>query len=351
MKRRRRLLNFTGIIILFVLIATVIQIAVLTYDYIISKTEDKLLIALLILIVVIILSAICAAIDALRRKYTVDKPVQKILQATEEIAKGNFDVKIDITHPYERYNEYDYIMENVNIMSAELSKSEVLKTDFISNVSHELKTPLAVIKNYSALLDDENLDSESIKKYLKAINNASDRLSDLITNILKLNKLENQEIKAEKRKFDLSEALAEVVIRHEELIEQKNISLGCDIDEIKIISSPDLLEIVWNNLLSNAIKFTPEGGSINVSLKRENKNAVVKVKDSGIGISKEVGQRIFEKFYQADSSRAVQGNGLGLALVKKVIDILGGEILVDSELNKGSEFTIVLNGVIYEQNS
>ena len=233
-------------------------------------------------------------------------------------------------------------------MAAELQKNEVLKTDFISNVSHEIKTPLAVIQNYATLLQDGTLDSETRSNYAKTLISASNRITDLITNILKLNKLENQEIQEKHEAFNLTSALGESVLSFESWIEKKNIELNCEFDDVVIFSSKSLLEIVWNNLISNAIKFTPEGGKIDVFLKRIDKNVQVKVVDTGCGMTSETGAKIFEKFYQGDTSHSTQGNGLGLALVKKVIDILGGEISVQSELGKGSTFTILLKDVIYE---
>jgi len=224
----------------------------------------------------------------------------------------------------------------------------VLKTDFISNVSHEIKTPLAVIQNYSSLFQDETLDSETRKNYSKTLISASKRITDLITNILKLNKLENQEIQEKHEAFNLTEALADSVVEFEMLIEKKNLELNCDFDDVVIFSSKSLLEIVWNNLISNAIKFTNSGGKIDITLKRKYKNVEIKVSDTGIGMTSETGAKIFEKFYQGDTSHSTQGNGLGLALVKKVIDILGGEISVQSEINKGSTFTILLKDVVYE---
>ncbi|MBR2989160.1 MAG: sensor histidine kinase, partial [Clostridia bacterium] len=272
----------------------------------------------------------------------------KILQATEKIADGDFSTRLEITHEYGKYNQYDLIMENLNKMALELQKNEVLKTDFISNVSHEIKTPLAVIQNYATLLQDDALDSETRNSYAKTLINASKRITDLITNILKLNKLENQEIQEKPEAFNLTEALAESVVEFDTLVEKKNIELNCDFDEVTIFSSKSLLEIVWNNLISNAIKFTPDGGKIDITLKRKDKSVEIKVADTGCGMSKETGEKIFEKFYQGDTSHSTQGNGLGLALVKKVIDILGGEITVQSEVNKGSEFTILLKDVVYE---
>ena len=340
--------SFAGAFIFFILIAFVMQIAILVYDYIRERTDNITWIAILILIEIIILASFCTIIDWVRRKITVESPTKKILDATEKIAEGDFATRLEITHEYGKYNQYDLIMENINKMAEELQKNEVLKTDFISNVSHEIKTPLAVIQNYAALLQDDSLDSETRKNYVKTLIMASKRITDLITNILKLNKLENQEIQEKHERFNLTEALAESVIEFETLIEKKNLELNCDFDEVSVFSSKSLLEIVWSNLISNAIKFTSDGGKIDISIKRIGKNAEIKVSDTGCGMTSEVGAKIFEKFYQGDTSHSTQGNGLGLALVKKVIDILGGEISVSSEVNKGSTFTILLKDVVYE---
>lgn len=340
--------TWIGAISFFALIAVIMQMAILVYDYIRQKTDNISLIAILILIEILILSAFCTVFDFIRRKLTVDRPTKKILRATEKIAEGDFSTRLDIIHEYGKYNEYDLIMENLNKMATELQKNEVLKTDFISNVSHEIKTPLAIIQNYAQMLQDDGLDPETRRTYTKTLKGASKRLSDLITNILKLNKLENQEIQEKAEAFDLTEALSESVVEFEPLIEKKKLELNCDFDDVTIFSSKSLLEIVWNNLISNAIKFTGEGGKIEIALKKSEQNVEIKVSDTGCGMTSEVGAKIFEKFYQGDTSHSTQGNGLGLALVKKVIDILGGEISVQSEINKGSTFTILLKDVVYE---
>lgn len=347
-RRGRKAWNVTDKLLLFLTIAFVTQIVVLVYDYIIRKTTNKALIAFLMLLFIVIFSVLGATVDALRRKSMIDRPVNKILDATDRIAKGDFSVRLDISHDYGKYTKYDLVMENLNVMAAELRKMEVLKTDFISNVSHEIKTPLSIIQNYANALQKGDLDEETREKYAKTLVAASKRLSALITNILKLNKLENQEIKTERVPFNLSDSLSESVLSFEEILENKKIELVCDLEEVTLFSSPDLLEIVWNNLLSNAIKFTPEGGMVEVKLKKAGDTAVVSVRDTGCGISPETGTHIFEKFYQGETSHAGEGNGLGLALVKKVIDILGGEINVQSEIGTGSTFTILLKGVIHE---
>lgn len=340
--------SLIGAISFFVLIAVIMQMAILVYEYIRKRTDNISLIALLILIEIIIFATFCTVFDWIRRKLTVERPTQKIVDATEKIAEGSFNTRLDIVHEYGKYNQYDLIMENLNKMASELEKNQVLRLDFISNVSHEIKTPLAVIQNYASLLLEENLDENLRKSYAKTIISASKRVTDLITNILKLNKLENQEIQEKHEIFNLTEALSQSVIEFETIIENKNLELNCDFDEITIFSSKSLLEIVWNNLISNAIKFTPNGGKIDITLKRKSQNVEIKVIDTGCGMTSETGAKIFEKFYQGDTSHSTQGNGLGLALVKKVIDILGGEISVQSEINKGSTFSVLLKDVVYE---
>lgn len=345
-KNKRKVIDVWGALLFFLLIAFVSQSSVLAFAYIQTKTSNNALIALLVLILIVILSAICVVVDAIRRKITVIEPTNKILEATEQISKGDFSVRLEINPNLKKFGDYDLIMQNLNLMTAELEKMEVLKTDFISNVSHEIKTPLSIIQNYVTLLQDANLDEESRKKYVKTVMLATKRLTNLITNILKLNKLENQQLKVDRCNFNLTESLSQCVLEFEDLIERKNIELSCELQDMQIYSSESLLNIVWNNLLSNAIKFTPKGGKVEITLQKVGYNAIIAIKDSGCGISKEVGKRIFEKFYQGDTSHSQEGNGLGLALVKKVIDILGGEISISSEIGEGSTFTVTLKNVI-----
>ena len=211
--------TWAGAISFFILIAVVMQFAILVYDYIIERTDNVTFIAILILVEIIIIATLCTIFDWVRRKLTVEKPTNKILMATEKIAEGDFSSKLEITHEYSKYNQYDLIMENINKMAMELQKNEVLKTDFISNVSHEIKTPLAVIQNYSMLIQDDNLDSETRKSYAKTLISASKRITDLITNILKLNKLENQQLQEKYEAFNLTEALSDCVVEFETIIE------------------------------------------------------------------------------------------------------------------------------------
>lgn len=340
--------SFWGGVIFFLTIAAVVTVAVVLYGYVDERSGgNKKTISLVMFLVVLFLSLFCTVADIFRRRFMVDTPAEKILDATERIAAGDFSVRLRLKHPYGNYDEFDYIMENLNIMAAELEKSEILKTDFISNVSHELKTPLTVIRNYALLLQTET-DEETRKKYAAELADAANRLSLLITNILKLNKLENDKILPAFEAFRLDESLVETALGFEELMENKKIDLVVSLDEVCVLSSKSYLEIVWNNLLSNAIKFTNDGGRVELKLKKEGKNAVVSVVDTGCGIDAETGKRIFDKFYQGDTSHAKEGNGLGLALVKRVIDILGGEISVSSEVGKGTAFTVTLKNAVEE---
>ncbi len=240
-------------------------------------------------------------------------------------------------------NEYDAIIKGLNHMVEELSGVETLRTDFISNVSHELKTPLAVIQNYGTILQNPALSEQERQEYAKAITEQTRKLSALITNILKLNRLENQQIFPEKKKYILTEQICECLLGFEQAWEKKNLEIETDIEEdVLICQDAELLSLVWNNLFSNAVKFCKEDGKISVSVKKEENSVWVSVSDEGCGINPEVGAHIFEKFYQGDTSHATQGNGLGLALVKRVIDIVGGEIHVQSVLGEGSTFLVRL---------
>lgn len=290
---------------------------------------------------VLLLSLICTIIDAIRRKYMVERPVRKIISAAEKITQGDFSARIALPSSVDYMDSFQEISRYFNKMAEELSSVETLRADFIANVSHELKTPLAVIQNYGTMLEQPKLSEKERTEYAKAITNASRRLSDLITNILKLNKLENQKIYPQTEEYDLFEQLCQSLLQFENIWEKKKINIETNLTEnVCIHADKELLSLVWNNLLSNAFKFTPEGGTVSLSLMADNKEAIVTVSDTGCGIKPESGMHIFEKFYQEDPSRATQGNGLGLALVKRITDIVHGEIHVESIPGKGSIFTV-----------
>jgi signal transduction histidine kinase len=233
-------------------------------------------------------------------------------------------------------------------MAEELSSIETLRSDFVANVSHELKTPLAVMQSYGSLLSEPGLDEERRMEYAEVVKNEAAHLSSLITNILRLNKLENQQIAPAFQKYNLSEQVCECMLGFEGEWEKKGLDIEVDIDEdVYISSDAEMMSLVWNNLFSNAVKFTDKG-KISLSVKAAGDFAVVKISDTGVGISHEVGARMFDKFYQGDTSHATRGNGLGLALVKRIIDITGSDISVESELSLGSTFTVKMKRYIDE---
>ena len=290
---------------------------------------------------VVLLSLLFSAIDAIRRKFTTEKMTKHIAEAADKLVQGDFSVRIAPISSLSADESFIQIIDCFNTMAEELAGVETLRTDFIANVSHEMKTPLSVMQNYGALLQMPDLEETKRMEYAKGVVEGSRRLADMMTNILKLNKLEKQQIYPKTEEYDLGEQLCECLLQFENIWEEKQIEIEAEIAEgIKVSTDGELLSLVWNNLLSNAFKFTPKGGTVSLVLEATEHHAVVKVKDTGCGMSPEVGTHIFEKFYQGDTSHAMQGNGLGLALVKRVVDILNGEISVESVIGKGSIFTV-----------
>mgnify|MGYP005811359055 CR=1 FL=1 len=310
----------------------------------VALTQDKIDYAAKITFAnVLFLSLLCTVIDGIRRRLMVDRPVRKIVDAAKRIMKGDFSVRIPPLRRMDDADGFGVIVEYFNKMAEELSGIETLRSDFTANVSHELKTPLAVMQNYGVMLQRPDLPEEKRLEYARAVTDASRRLADLITKILKLNKLENQQIYPKTEAFNLGEQLCECLLAFEGAWEDKGLEIETDIEEDVVVDTDaELLSLVWSNLFSNAVKFTQPQGKISLSLKSEGDSAVVRVADTGCGIPPEVGRHIFEKFYQGDPSHATQGNGLGLALVKRVMEIVGGEISVSSEAGKGSAFTVKL---------
>ena len=289
---------------------------------------------------VLLLTVLFAGIDYIRRKNNVERPARIITDTTELIMQGDFSARVPAMHGA-GMEGFHKIGTAVNAMAQELSGIETLRTDFVANVSHEMKTPLAVMQNYGTLLQEPGLTEEKRLEYAKGITDASRRLAEMMTNILKLNRLENQQIFPQITEYDLGEQLCQCLLQFENLWETKNIEIETHIDEdVKVAADAELLSLVWNNLLSNAFKFTAPGGTVAVDMTATREYATVRIRDTGCGMTPEVGAHIFEKFYQGDASHSVQGNGLGLALVKRVVDIVQGEIGVESTAGVGSTFTV-----------
>ncbi|MBE6751471.1 MAG: sensor histidine kinase [Ruminococcaceae bacterium] len=274
-------------------------------------------------------------------KVNYSKHLQKISDATRRVAKGDFSVEIDLDETL-RDNSYINIMfRDFNTMVAELNSIESLKDDFISNVSHEIKTPLSVINNYTTALKDKELPEKLREEYIEIVIESTEKLSDLVTNILRLSKIENRKILPEKKEYDLCRQLSDCALSFEEVWEEKNIEFIADMEDRAIINDNFVfLDIIWHNLLSNAFKFTENGGKVSLIQTSDDEFITVKIKDTGCGIDEETKSHIFDKFYQGDTSHAEEGNGLGLALVQKIAERNNYEISVESEIGKGTEFIV-----------
>ncbi|MBR6535111.1 MAG: HAMP domain-containing histidine kinase [Clostridia bacterium] len=349
---RKALRQFNSFLLFFVSVGFVVSCCMMLFLQVLSKqmglvyTPENIADAAKITFLnVIIITVLFKTLDYIRRKIMVERPVKMITDTTEQIMKGDFSARVKPMNAsgMEGFNK---IGQAINSMAQELSGVETLRADFIANVSHEMKTPLAVIQNYATLLRSDGITDEKREEYARLIADACRRLSDMMTNILKLNRLENQQIFPNTDTFELGEQLCECLLRYESVWEEKNITIQTDIaPDTFVRSDKELLLLVWNNLFSNAFKFTDEDGTVTVRLTSDEKHAIVSVTDTGCGMTSEVGEHIFEKFYQGDTSHATQGNGLGLALVKRVIDIIQGEICIDSALGVGTTFTVRIGKV------
>ncbi len=269
------------------------------------------------------------------------KHLQKISEATRNVAKGDFSVEIELDEALKDNSYINIMFRDFNTMVAELNSIESLKDDFISNVSHEIKTPLAVINNYTTALKDENLPQKLREEYIETIIESTEKLSDLVKNILRLNKIENRKILPEQKEFDLCRQLSDCLLSFEKVWEEKNIELFVEMEDRVIVNENfAFLDVIWHNLLSNAFKFTENGGTVSLIQTSDDAFITVRIKDTGCGFDNETKEHIFDKFYQGDTSHTEEGNGLGLALVQKIAERNDYEISVESELGKGTEFIV-----------
>lgn len=263
-------------------------------------------------------------------------PLRKITEATKKVATGNLKVKVDV----DRKDEIGELAQNFNIMVDELNSIEYLRKDFISNISHELKTPIASIQGFTKLLADDNLSKEEKDEYINIILEETQRLSNLSSNMLKLSKLEKQEIVTNKTEYRLDNQIRKAIIMLDEKINSKKIKISLDSSEVSIYEDEDLIMEIWINLINNAIKYSNENGEIKIKVIEEENDVKVSIKDEGIGIPKDKQERIFEKFYQVENSRAGEGSGLGLAIVKRIVDLIKGEIEVESKEKQGTKIIV-----------
>ena len=263
-------------------------------------------------------------------------PLVDVSKKTNRVAKGDFNVSVDERSSIPELRD---LLHNFNIMVKELKKVDTISNEFISNVSHEFKTPLAVIRSSVNILENSDITEEEKRMLLKKINDSTEQLSSLVSNVLRISKLENQNIKPISVSFRLDEQIRQQILLLEDRFEKKNINLELDLDDCMINSDQEMLAHVWSNLISNAIKFSPDNSTIFISLKVED-DVIFKIKDEGIGMDQNTITHIFDRFYQGETSHSKEGNGLGLTIVKKIIDNCDGRIEVISEIDKGSTFIV-----------
>jgi len=340
---KRKIFSWKSFIVTYIVILLMVGIQV---GLIISPPFTKLHPIIQVNIIMLywfVVVTIFLAMTNWQIKKHYDIPLRKLSRATKQVAEGDFSIYVEPQHTGDNYDYIDVMITDFNLMVQELGSIETLKNDFVANVSHEIKTPLAVIKNHIYLLKNNTLPEQIRKEYMDTIIKETDNLSSLVSNILRLNKLENQEIMLEATPYNLSRQLTDCILSFESLLNEKELKLTVTIEEQTIIPFDEvLLEIVWNNLLSNALKYTDTQGEITLTQITDDNNIIVTISDTGCGMDEDTLQHIFEKFYQGDTSHSKSGNGLGLALAMKIIDKLGGTLSVISEVDKGSTFTTVL---------
>ena len=282
-----------------------------------------------------------AIVSSVTSKFILNR-ISKISRGMLEISKGNYKMRVEEKDTGGALSEFGALEKTFNQMAADLDGIEMFRNDFINNFSHEFKTPIVSIRGFARQLQSGTLTDEQRDEYIGIIVSESERLSNMSNNVLLLSKLENQQIVSDKTTFDLDEQIRNCILLLEKSWSDKNIELDFELDDVKFTFNEEMLSHVWINLFSNAIKFTGEGGRIACRLYKTDDRVVCTVSDSGIGMSREVIGRIFEKFYQGDASHSSFGNGIGLNIVKRIITLANGSIEVESEIGVGSTFTVTL---------
>lgn len=266
-------------------------------------------------------------------------PIKKLRGAMDKVAEGDYSVRLEERSTSKEIME---IYTGFNLMAHELSSTEILQTDFVSNVSHEFKTPINAIEGYSTLLQDSEKLSEDQREYVDKILLNTGRLSSLVGSILLLSKLENQQIPSHQVEYRLDEQIRQSIVALEPAWEKKDIEFDVELDRVSYLGNEPMMRHVWDNLISNAIKFSPNGGTVKIHLVKKLKKLIFTVEDQGPGLSEEAQKHLFDKFYQADASHKQEGNGLGLALVKRILSIEKGQITAENIPEGGCRFTVTL---------
>jgi len=338
---KAKLFPMKGFIVTLITLALMMtgQMVIMRNHINISEMPTTLIIEVVIYWVIIAVAFLSYTNFQFVRKF--QKPMEEFADATKKVTEGDFSIYVAPRHLSDKRDFIDVMFMDFNKMVEELGSIETLKTDFFSNVSHEIKTPLATIQNYAQSLKSADLNEVQQEVYIDTIIESSNRLSDLISNILRINKLEKQNLSPLTEEYDVCAQLCECALRFEDRWESMGIEFEADIEDRAMIDADaSLLELVWNNLISNAIKFTETEGRIMLYQTSTADEIIVSVSDTGCGMDEETLKHIFDKFYQGDTSRSTEGNGLGLALVQRILQLMDGNIYVESEKGRGTTFTV-----------
>jgi signal transduction histidine kinase len=290
-------------------------------------------------LVVILVSLVIGTLLSYIIGRKVLKPVNELISAMQVVAKGDFSVRVKIDR---NRTELDELIRNFNIMAEELGGIEIFRQDFINNFSHEFKTPIVSIRGFAKQLQNDDLPAEKRKEFTEIIVSEAERLTNMSANILLLTKFENQQYITDQTEFELDEQLRNCIILLEKQWSKKNIEIIIDLEPIKFFSNAEILSHLWINLVDNAIKYTNDNGHITIICRENEDNIQFKISDDGNGMDESTQKHIFDKFYQGDRSRTIQGNGLGLSIAKRIAELCEGEISVESKLGCGTTFTVIL---------
>ena len=346
-KERASRTSLTLVLALFVFLILLAAIALaaallflLSLTGIFVDLEGDLELGTIILFMSLISLVLGAAIAFLVSRLPL-KPINNLINKMNRLAAGDFKARLEFGPILSSHPAFKEISVSFNKMAEELENTEMLRNDFINNFSHEFKTPIVSISGLSKLLAKGNLTEEQRMVYLKSIEEESVRLSAMATNVLNLTKIENQTILTDLSEFNLSEQVRSAVLLLESKWTSKHIDLQLDFDEFTIQANEELLKEVWINLIDNAVKFAPRCGAVELDIVDRGDRLCVKISNTGSEIPLDKREKIFNKFYQADESHATQGNGIGLAIVKRIVALHNGGILVESE-NGMTTFTVTL---------
>ena len=333
--RNRLALSFFGVLVAYLILAVALIAILLLLGVSVSELSTPWTLLILLTLLCFFMSTVAAYY--LMRK--IFNPLEQISVAAGKVAAGDFTLEISYRGEFE---ELENTFQNFNRMVKELNSVEIMRNDFIADVSHEFKTPLSAITGYATLLQDSELTEEERKEYIRKIFFNIEKLNDLTENILCLSKMEHQQFLENPVRFRLDEQIREAIVLLEPKWSAQSINLDLDLPEVVFTGHSALLFQVWTNLIGNAIKYTDEGGTVSVLLSEGDNSVKVIVRDTGIGMSEETRVHIFDKFYQGDTSRKSQGNGLGLAICKEIVKKCNGTISVVSAPGEGSEFVVEL---------